>query len=523
MAATSEITRSALHDKDSNLRVVELVRRYRWQAKLSELGFTTEHVEYIAHVLHVITACGSGQLGCHVFSCDGCGRTLTGFNRCGNRHCPGCSYQGRTQWHDCIVQWNLHCDYWHIVFTLPHESHPLIRGNLKFMYGLLFGCAADTLLGIIAKQFGCTPGLVMVLHSWGQRVKFHVHVHIILTGGGLSLDKGKQRWIEFPRDHRALQADGLSPVFQRCFLRRLKRAMRGSKLVWPERLLAGQTLPLADASAPPQKKRSLRALTADELDLLSVLRSKRWVVHVQPTEADQSGADGTVRPGAEGIANYLARYVSGTAIGNKRLIRDDGRYVTYWYTDYRTGEIKTETVSGGEFVQRISLHIMPRNMQRVRYKGLLAPAGRDKRLQQCRQLIAEANPSNTQARAAAGASSGDSIAGRLHEDQAEPDDKSSCTCRYCNGRLEVVGRLKGTETLRVKALAAGILSLLPVISAKDLQSLLDQLAGGLLHIWRLATPLQEVHTASLPTGVQSPGVDGAGRAATRISIIPARR
>ena len=137
------------------------------------------------------------------------------------------------------------------VFTLPHESHPLIRLNLKYFYNLLFRCAADTLLKTIEKHFGCKPGLIMVLHSWGQRIGFHVHVHIILTGGGLSLDKdpAKQRWIEFPRDHPALHADALSLVFQRCFLRRLKSAMRRNKLLWPETLLAGEVLGTPNTNA----------------------------------------------------------------------------------------------------------------------------------------------------------------------------------------------------------------------------------------------------------------------------------
>lgn len=501
-------------DEDKKLRVVELVRRYRWHARLGELGFTPEHVEYIAHVLQVMTACGTGQLGSHIFSCDGCDRTLIGFNRCGNRHCPGCSFDRRRQWHERMLQWDLECGYWHQVFTLPHESHPLIRLNLKYFYNLLFRCAADTLLKTIEKHFGCRPGLIMVLHSWGQRIGFHVHVHIILTGGGLSLDKdpAKQRWIEFPRDHPALHADALSLVFQRCFLRRLKSAMRRNQLLWPETLLAGEVLPLPNTNAadnepndsemadeaiadespkPKRKKRALRELTADEQDLLDVLRGKHWVVNSDPSDpAGPEGitnADGSPRKGAAGIVKYLASYVAGTAIGNGRLLSDNGRYVSYLFTNYRTGLIETQTCTGGEFVERLGLHIMPRGMQRIRYKGLFAAHDREANLQRSRALIA----ANGESADATLGVSGSQLDGQAQEEE-ETDNKPPCTCRHCQSPLQVVGRLKGNETLRMKELAAAVVSLLPIICVEDIQELVHQLRSGIIHVWQLAEPLQEV-------------------------------
>ena len=493
-------------DDQNKLRVVELIRQYRWHARLDDLGFSPEHVEYVSHVLQLMTACGTGTLGSHVFSCDGCGRTLLGFNSCRNRHCPGCSYQRRRQWHERMLEWSLACDYWQIVFTLPHESHPLIRLNLKFFYKLLFRCAADTLLKTIEIHFGCRPGLIMVLHSWGQQVGFHVHVHIILTGGGLSLDKDpdQQRWIEIPRDHPALQADALSVVFKRYFLRRLKEAMRRNKLQWPETLLAGEVLPKADGNdtgkhtdnntdkdiLPPKQKPTLRELTADEQDLLSVLGSKHWVTNSDPTQQEVPlGEDGKPRRGAEGIVNYLAAYVAGTAIGNGRLLDDNGRYVTYSYKDYRTDQIETRTCSGGEFVERLSLHIMPSGMQRVRYRGLFAAPGRDENLKRCRELIAAGGTEPQAQSNAASSPSTESADDALVE---EPSTKTGCTCRHCQGQLQVLGRLKGNETLHAKSLAAAVVSLLPVIAVADIQNFVQQLCSGILHTWQLAGPLQEV-------------------------------
>ena len=492
--------------EEKKLRVVELIRRYRWHARLDELGFTPEHVEYVSHVLQLITACGTGTLGSHVFSCDGCGRRLIGFNSCRSRHCPGCSYDRRRQWHERMLQWSLACVYWQIVFTLPHESHPLIRRNLKFFYKLLFRCAADTLLKTIEIHFGCRPGLIMVLHSWGQQVGFHVHVHIILTGGGLSLDKDpdRQRWIEIPRDHPALQADALSVIFKRLFLRRLKEALRRNKLQWPETLLAGEVLPVANENdsdkhnntgtdtenLPPKKTQALRELTADEQDLLRVLGSKHWVTNADPTQVEVPlGEDGKPRRGAEGIVNYLAAYVAGTAIGNGRLLDDNGRYVTYSYKDYRTDQIETRTCSGGEFVERLSLHIMPSGMQRVRYRGLFAAPGREQNLKRCRELIAA---SGAESRSQSNESSPPRT--ELADDALleEPSTKTACTCRHCQGQLQVLGRLKGNETLHAKSLAAAVISLLPAISVADIQNFVQQLCNGILHLWQLAEPLQEV-------------------------------
>ena len=538
MEATAVATKNST-DVDKKLRVVELVRRYRWHAKLDELGFAPDHVEYVSHVLQLMTACGTGQLGSHIFSCDGCDRRLIGFNRCGNRHCPGCSYDRRRQWHEQMLQWDLQCGYWHMVFTLPHESHPLIRLNLKYFYNLLFACAALTLLKTIKKHFGCRPGMIMVLHSWGQRIGFHVHVHIILTGGGLSFDEdpAQQRWIEIPRDHPALQADALSLVFQSCFLRRLKSAMRHGKLLWPETLLAGEVvgtsttnaanLDAADielddvdlddielddievidnlvadeveviaddviADSPPTKKKiPLRELTADEQDLLDVLRGKRWVVNSDPSDpAGPEGitnADGSPRKGAAGIVKYLASYVAGTAIGNGRLLSDNGRYVGYLYTDYRTGLIEREYCPGGDFVERLGLHIMPRGMQRVRYQGLFAASGREANLQRCRALIA----ANDQSANAASGVSGSQLDSPPQAEE-ESEEKTACVCRHCQGSLQVIGRLKGNETLRMKGLAAAVVSLLPAIGVEDIQRLVNQLRSGILHVWQLAEPLQEV-------------------------------
>jgi hypothetical protein len=162
-----------------------------------------------------------------------------------------------------------------------------------------------------------------------------------------------------------------------------------------------------------------------------------------------------------------------------------------WLGAYPTDQIETRSCSGGEFVERLSLHIMPHGMQRVRYRGLFAAPGRDKTLQRCRELIAACAADSPSEATADSSKSGDTLlADEALSDEANP--KTACTCRHCQGQLQVLGRLKGNETLHAKSLAAAVISLLPAIAVADIQSFVQQLSSGVLHLWQLSEPLQEV-------------------------------
>ena len=150
------------------LRVAEVLERYRWRARLGEQGYSAEQLSEVTRVLNLITACRTGKLGSHLFTCRGCEHKVMGLNKCTNRHCTSCGSGRREQWCEEINEWILNCDYWHVVFTLPHELNPLMLANPKHLYKMLFRCVAHTLRQTFRRQLGCQPGMIMTLHTWGQ-------------------------------------------------------------------------------------------------------------------------------------------------------------------------------------------------------------------------------------------------------------------------------------------------------------------------------------------------------------------
>ncbi len=231
----------------------------------------------------------------------------------------------------------------------------------------------------------------------------------------------------------------------------------------------------------------LRELTDDEQQLIVAVEKKGWKVHCQPTPPE--------RQGAEAIVNYLAAYVSGTAIGNSRLLSDDGVNVTFRYKDYRTNEMKTFTLPGVEFVQRFCEHILPPLMLRVRYSGLFATDGREARLEHCRTLLTAA-AGDTPLQALSDEPellvSADEEAEAEAEDEDEGIVPNGCTCRYCHAELEVAGRLKGTPTLELLAAARLILTLLPTMMQWVQTELMEQLRSGAVDLQRLPKPLRKL-------------------------------
>jgi hypothetical protein len=252
--------------------------------------------------------------------------------------------------------WNVQCEYQHLVFTLPHRLNPWLRTHTRDLYNLLIRSVRDVLLNLHKKHFDCQPGALLTLHTWGQQMKQHVHVHVILTGGGLSLDG--QKWV--PVDHQApqLSRESLAAEFKKMFLRRLREQGK--------RWLASQK---DDANA-----------TARVAELLEALEKKTWVVNNQSPPPGKSGP--------EAVVNYLARYVAGVAISDSRIVGDDGTHVYFRRKDYQANIKTTEKVTGREFVRRFCLHILPQNFSRVRSIGLFRPQKRGPRLALVRHLIA---------------------------------------------------------------------------------------------------------------------------------------
>jgi len=313
-------------------------------------------------VLQDIVDCRTAAFGGHAQECDTCGRREIAYNSCRNRHCPKCQAASRAEWMEAREKELLPVPYFHVVFTLPHELGPLALQNRKVIYGLLFHAAAQTLLKVAAdpRHLGAKIGFLAVLHTWGQNLMHHPHLHVVIPGGGLSPDGSK--WIACRRSRRGkdffLPVRVLSQVFRGKFIEGLKQAFNDRRLEFHGRL---QGL---------SKRGSFE-------NVLNQASRKKWVVYAK-------------RPfgGPQQVLKYLARYTHRVAISNRRLLRLENGRVTFRYKDYAdAGQQKTMTLDGTEFLRRFLLHVLPRGFVRIRHYGLLSNRNRHERLHQCRDLL----------------------------------------------------------------------------------------------------------------------------------------
>jgi hypothetical protein len=314
-------------------------------------------------VLTAIERCRTAALGGHRDQCDRCGHQAISYNSCRNRHCPKCRTNTRDKWLAARQQELLPADYYHLVFSVPHALVPLIWQNKKLLFTLLFEASAETLLEVAAdpKHFGARIGFLSVLHTWGQTLHPHPHVHCVVPGGGLSPDD--QQWIR-ARNHFYLPVKVLSRVFRGKFVAGLRRAFRQDKLVF-----FGACRSLA------QKK----AFSA----FMRTLFREDWVVYAKKPFG-----------GPEHVLHYLARYTHRVAISNHRLVEVADDDVTFRWKDYaRHNKRRTMTLTHEEFLRRFLQHVLPRGFPRIRYFGFLANRRRGALLPLCRMLLAVETPS----------------------------------------------------------------------------------------------------------------------------------
>ncbi len=308
-------------------------------------------------VLRDIMQCRTAALGGHLEQCDQCGHHQIAYNSCRNRHCPKCQATARAAWLDERAAELLLCEYYHVVFTLPEQLSTLALQNKRILYGLLFKATSETLLEIAAdpRHLGAEIGFLAVLHTWGQTLQHHPHLHCVVPGGGLSPDHS--RWIACRRGF-FLPVKVLSRLFRRKFIAGLRQEFQNGNLV-----CAGQ---LSHLTQKGRLEKLLRELSGME-----------WVVYAKPPFG-----------GPEQVLKYLARYTHRVAISNYRLLElSDGR-VTFSYKDYAAGNAtKTMTLDVREFTRRFLLHILPKGLVRIRYYGLLAHRSRQENLELCRRLI----------------------------------------------------------------------------------------------------------------------------------------
>jgi len=348
-------------------------------------------------VMSAIEQCRSAALGGHVERCEDCGHSRIAYNSCRNRHCPKCQGAAARDWLAARQADLLPVGYFHLVFTLPAEIAPIAYQNKTVVYDLLFRAAAETLLTIAAdpKHLGARIGATAVLHTWGSAMTHHPHLHIIVPGGGISLDGS--HWVRC-RPGFLLPVRVLSRLFRRLFLAGLVDAHAAGRLAF-----FGEIEDLARR----------KAFTAH----LAPLQKKKWFVYAKQPFA-----------GPEAVLAYLARYTHRVAIANSRLVSLDERGVSFRYKDYRRNgqaRFQTMTLKPDEFIRRFLLHVLPKGFHRIRHYGLLASATCKANIARASELIATPLPS---------------IDPATEQDDTDvttgADYRPSCPC--CGGRMIIV-------------------------------------------------------------------------------------
>jgi hypothetical protein len=312
-------------------------------------------------VMRAIEVCRTSVLGGHLEQCDQCGHERNAYNSCGNRHCPKCQSLARAEWIEKRHSELLDVEYFHVVFTVPEQIASIAYHNKQQVYGILFRAAAETLRTIAAdpKHLGAEIGFFAVLHTWGQALLHHPHLHCVVPGGGLSFDGS--RWVSC-RPGFFLPVRVLSRLFRRLFLQALVEAFDAGELNF-------------FSSLQPLRNR------ADFFRHLAPTRQTEWVVYAKKPFA-----------GPEQVLDYVGRYTHRVAISNHRLIDMDHGQIRFLWKDYRDHHQKTLVLTSDEFIRRFLLHVLPDRFQRIRYYGFLGNRYREERLALCRRLLAMPPP-----------------------------------------------------------------------------------------------------------------------------------
>jgi hypothetical protein len=311
-------------------------------------------------VMSAIESCRTAALGGHVARCEKCAHTLIAYNSCRNRHCPKCQGAAAQEWLAEREAELLPVPYFHVVFTLPGRIADIAYQNKAVIYNLLFKASAEALITIAAdpEHLGARIGVLSVLHTWGSALTHHPHVHMIVPGGGFSLDG--QRWVTC-RPRFFLPVRVLSRLFRRLFLEKLVAVHAAGELQF-----FGKHAVLSER----------KAFAA----YLAPLRNSKWVVYSK-------------RPfgGPQQVLRYLARYTHRVAISNRRLIASDDKGVTFKWKDYRLEgpeRYKVMTLATHEFIRRLLIHVLPSGFHRIRYYGLFASTTRAENIARARELLA---------------------------------------------------------------------------------------------------------------------------------------
>ena len=336
--------------------VADIFRRYG-DAYRQQAGVSPASAQ--GRVMTAIETCRTAALGGHVEQCDACGHQRIAYNSCANRHCPKCQSLKRAAWIENRQEETLDVEYFHVVFTVPDAIAAIASQNKSLIYGILFRATARALRTIAAdpQHLGAEIGFFAVLHTWGQTLVHHPHLHCVVPGGGLSPDG--TRWVAC-RAGFFLPVRVLSRRFRRLFLQHLQTAYDAGRLH-----LAGSLEALQDRPA--------------WMATVDAVRQTEWVVYAKRPFA-----------GAQQVIDYVGRYTHRVAISTHRLLDIDGGHVRFTYKDYQAAppdSSKTMTLAATEFIRRFLVHVLPTGFHRIRYYGVLGARHRREKLTRCRQLL----------------------------------------------------------------------------------------------------------------------------------------
>jgi hypothetical protein len=397
--------------KAPHLELAEIVREYgsTYLARYGKATFPQQR-----RVLRDIVVCRTAALGGHVKKCDQCGHSDRVYDSCRNRHCPKCEAAARAEWMEARAQDLLETvEYYHCVFTLCNDLRFVALQNKRVVYNILFRSVAETLQTIAAdpNRLGAKIGFLAILHTWGQTLQHHAHIHCVIPGGGISFDG--QRWIS-SRKGFFLPVPVLSCMFKKKVLSYLKQAFQQGRLSFH-----GQ---LESLASQKNWNRFLQPIWKSD-----------WVVFNKPPFG-----------GAKQVLKYLARYTHRVAISNQRLISLEDGKVRFRWKDYRNGHRqRTMTLDAVEFIRRFLLHVLPKGFMRIRYYGFLANRNRKEKIALCRRLLGlEEKPSICASEAL------------QHESDDSSDVDDLTLCPVCKkGHMLIAERIK-PEPLSVLRLAS---------------------------------------------------------------------
>ena len=309
--------------------------------------------------MRAIEICRTAELGGHIDQCEDCGHIKISYNSCRNRHCPKCQFLKKEKWIETRRKELLPIPYFHVVFTLPDDLNPLALRNRQVIYNILFKATAETLSECAERRLGAKIGFIGILHTWGQNLLDHPHLHCVVSGGGLS----DGEWVSSKRRF-FFPVRVMSRLFRGKFLHFLKKAYEGDQLCFP-----GLISPMEETFRT----------------FLNRLYTKEWVVYCKPPFN-----------GPETVLEYLGRYTHRIAITNHRIVGMEDGLVSFSWKDYADGDrTKIMTLDASEFIRRFLLHVLPDGFVKIRHFGLLSNRNRKAYLQECRILLGVKEPQLT--------------------------------------------------------------------------------------------------------------------------------